>query len=258
MSFNFFRHITEPTRITSHSRTLIDHQYITGTNLITFSGVCELNMSDHRAVYCFMNSLSRCSTRVKHPLHVVEYRNFNKLDVSRLENDLSTAPWSVVSALDDVNDKVECFLKLFTDVWNTHAPIIKRRVRKRVTPWMTPNVLHLIQSRDRAYRNQLKCNSEKKRLEYKSLRNRAAGAIRNAKRAFFIYGAHKGKKQLWRNIKLCTGYGKAKSFRSPWPCTNNFAATNSANMVNKHFIDSVLQIINGIFPQQQRSICLWI
>ena len=135
----------------------------------------------------------------------------------------------------NINNKVECFLKLFTNVWNTHAPIIKRRVRKRVTPWMTPNVLHLIQSRDRAYRSQLKCNSEEKRMEYKSLHNRVTGAIRNAKRAFFIDGVHKSTKQFWRNIKLCTGYGKAKSFRSPWPCTNNFAATNSVNMVNTNF-----------------------
>ena len=78
------------------------------------------------------------------------------------------------------------------------------------------------------------------------LRNKITTAVRNAKRIFFIEGARKGTKQFWKNIKFCTGFGKAKTFRTPWPCANKESSTGSANMINKHFIDSISAIIKNI------------
>ena len=254
LSFNMKQHIIEPTRITVHSKTLIDHIYTTDATTLSCSGVYELHLSDHRAVYCFINSLSRISSRLPEPPRTTEYRMFDKINIDQLTHDLTAAPWSVAMAFDNIDDQLDSFMKLFNDVWNIHAPIIKRRVRKQATPWMTPKVLQAIHKRDHAYRNSLKSPSDGNRIKYKSLHNKATSAIRNAKRVFFTEGARKGTKQFWRNIKLCTGFGKAKVFRTPWPCSNKQSSTCSANMVNKHFIDSISSIINSISTKRTCSL----
>ena len=128
--------------------------------MISFSDVYELHLSDHKAVFCFMNSLSCSSKRVRQPAREIEYRSFRKLNTDQLICDLTKAPRSIISVLDDINDKVDAFLGILNDVWNILAPMIKRRVRKHDTPWMTHDVLKLIHQRKCAYRGYLKSPSD--------------------------------------------------------------------------------------------------
>ena len=196
VSFNISQHIDKPTRITAHSETLIDHIYTTDRNMISSSDVYELHLSNHKAVFYFMNSLSSSSKRVRQRPREIEYRSFSKLNTEQLICDLTKAPWSILSMLDDISDKVDAFLGIFNDVWNILAPMIKRRVRKHGTPWMTHDVLKLIHQHECAYRGYLKSPSDDHRMKYKMLRNKVTTAVRNAKRIFFIEGARKGTKQF--------------------------------------------------------------
>jgi hypothetical protein len=111
---------------------------------------------------------------------------------------------------------------------------------------MTEDVLQLIHKRDQAYSSFLKEPSEAKRSLYKSLRNQTIAAVKHANRIFFIESASKSSKQFWQNIKLCTGFGKQKQFRTPWPCDNARSASSSATVINKHFTDSVTNIVNNL------------
>ena len=99
---------------------------------------------------------------------------------------------------------------------------------------------------DRAYRTFLSNSSDACKIASKTLRNNITRAVRNAKRLLFIERARIGTRQFWRNIKLCTGFGKIKSFRVPWPCANLHSSTVSANKVNKHFADSIAKIVTNI------------
>jgi hypothetical protein len=247
LSFNIKQHISVPTRITSHSSTLIDHIYSTSDDMIYDAGACELHVSDHKAIYCHIKSdfQQRNSTA---QLRVIEYRQFKRLNVDNLLKDLASAPWSIVNVMDDVNDKLQTFVDLFTEIWNAHAPLVKRRVRQTPTPWMNDDVLDHIHKRDHAYRTFIKSRSVEAMMLYKQLRRKTVSAVRNAKRAFFIHGARLGSRQFWKNIKLCTGFGKAKMFRTPWPAYNLSCAKLSANKLNNHFVESVSNIAQSFPP----------
>ena len=246
LSFNISQHVSLPTRITFSTSTLIDHLYSTSTDMISNSGVCELHLSDHMAIYGILTSVNYHRSANSGYKRLIEYRNLAKLDISKLTTDLASAPWSVLDISDDVNDKLDSFLHIFLDIWNTHAPIVSRCGRTCPTPWMNNLVLNLIHKRDLAYRTFLRMRTDVAKMLYKQLRNQTVKAIRNAKRTFFIQSARAGPRQFWRNIKLCTGFGKAKSFRTPWPCANVKSATSSANLLNNHFILSINNIIDNL------------
>jgi hypothetical protein len=167
------------------------------------------------------------------------------LKVDALCSDLSAVQWSnALRSQQNVDDMVSVFNSEFLAVWNKHAPVVSRRIRKRRTPWMSEDVITLAHKRDAAYKDFLHNRSDENYLAYKILRNAFTGAVRRAKREFFIRGARAGSRQFWRHVKQCTGLGKLKTASTPWPCYNATAAKMSANRVNNAFID-ILHTLTG-------------
>ena len=63
-------------------------------------------------------------------------------------NALHTVGWNIVDIEENVNDAVEVWNKLFTDVANRHAPIRKLRMKRRHAPWITGNLSNAMRDRD--------------------------------------------------------------------------------------------------------------
>ena len=146
------------------------------------------------------------------------------------------------------------FNEIFIGVWNKHAPIITRRIRKNRTPWMTKAALELEQRRDYAYKKFLSNRSDETCRENKTLRNAVTNVVRLAKRDFFLRGARAGSRLFWRHIKSCTSMGSIKQHLTLWPNHNSTAAKMSANRVNNHFVDSIADLINTAKQQGKYSI----
>jgi hypothetical protein len=64
-------------------------------------------------------------------------RSFKHFNTSQFEQDLSVAPWCILDVFDDLDDKVEAFNLLFTDILNYHAPLKTIKVRKKPSPWIS-------------------------------------------------------------------------------------------------------------------------
>ena len=62
--------ITEPTRITSTTRSLIDLVFVNNQHHIVDSGVVSLSLRDHSLVYCVVKSGMK-----KAPPRTIEYRS---------------------------------------------------------------------------------------------------------------------------------------------------------------------------------------
>ena len=56
---------------------------------------------------------------------MVTYRCTKNLDINAFKEDIRNAPWSVLKTFDDINDVFNAFQTLFTDIWNSHAPMYK-------------------------------------------------------------------------------------------------------------------------------------
>ena len=102
-SLNIKQLITNPTRITNDSKSLIDLVAVNCPQNICDSGVVSAHLSDHELVYCV-----RKINWMKDPSQLKTFRNYANFNVDAFRKDLEGVTWTVA----------DC-----------HASLIQRRVR---------------------------------------------------------------------------------------------------------------------------------
>ena len=115
--------ISEPTRITDHSQTLLDVLFTSNPDLFSATGTTECVGSDHLMIY------GECEQKLPVKAEVYLVRSFKKCDKVELLTDLEKAPWQVMDTYDDIDDKWSYWR--FLSVVDIHAPLVKVRMRKR-------------------------------------------------------------------------------------------------------------------------------
>ena len=132
-SYHMDQLIHTPTRITAHSKSLLDVLLTSNKKHINDSGVLIHAMSDHSAVYCIHKATLKPAVR-----HIT-YRNMKTFSPDKLHQDLQLVPyaWSVCDIFDDVDDRYYVWNSLFTEVVNDHAPLKTRRCKKSEVPWIS-------------------------------------------------------------------------------------------------------------------------
>ena len=96
--------ITEPTRVTPTSETLIDVIMTCNSALVTDSGVFETHISDHYLVYAVLNFKAPKPL----PTYVIS-RSYKNYDSESFVNDLAQVPLYENALIDDTGEKVEHF-----------------------------------------------------------------------------------------------------------------------------------------------------
>ena len=85
--------ITEPTRVTPSSSSLIDLIFTNQPDLVSFSGVSHVGISDHSLVYAFQEvSIPSASKGIK----LVNYRQFKHFVSVNFRADILSQPWDVL------------------------------------------------------------------------------------------------------------------------------------------------------------------
>ena len=193
--------IDTATREYKGTATLLDHLYTTHENRITELLVPVYGLSDHYPI-CFTHKSGRGKHR-KHHHEKIEYRNFKNFSQQKFVDDLHTVPWSVIDLFSDVDDKIETWNTLFTDVVNKHIPLVTRRVKNKQLPgWMTRDILQQICVRDK-----LKARAKNNvlaRTMYKRVRNNVVKLISNSKSNYFkekILENKSNTRNLWKLLK---------------------------------------------------------
>jgi hypothetical protein len=206
--FHLTQLITEPTRITGSSATLLDHIYTSQKNLIAESGTVNMHVSDHNAVFCTLNNTHDVH-RIK---RLITYRLLRRVNQGALHVDLKQLPWSILDQFDDIDDITDTFNRLVLSVWDDHAPLKTKPApkEKHNQPWMTYEIHNLTRQRDALYYKARYTKSENDWITYKTQRNKCTNAIRVAKRAFLADSSRGNSKTFWRQIKSSTGLGKQK------------------------------------------------
>ena len=191
--------INEPTRITEHSKTLIDLIFVNIEHRIVQSGVIHTSLSDHSLVYCVMKG-----GIPKVPPRKIEYRSFKNYNKEAFVNDLNQVPWSVISGVESVDDKVLLWDRLFSEVADQHAPLKFKRVKGTKTPWMTPKLTEIKRDRDYHHKKARTSNSTYHWNMYKKLRNLSSREEKNLKSKYYcqlIEDAKDDGSKMWRAIK---------------------------------------------------------
>ena len=78
----------------------------------------------------------RCSYRI------IKCRNFSRYNPVNLRNDVRDIDWTPVSENNsDVNSALSYFTSKLKDVFDTHAPLIEKRIKGKPCGWMNENIM---------------------------------------------------------------------------------------------------------------------
>ena len=136
--------ITEPTRITIDTASLID-VFITNSPLkVKSSGVIRLGISDHYMIYaCTKDAVNRS------PPKIVESRSFKNYNKFAFRRDLFYTLNSInIEKGLDPNKMWETWKNVFTSIADKHAPLRTRKVRSKHAPWLTNEIKKQMNHRD--------------------------------------------------------------------------------------------------------------
>ena len=127
--------ISQPTRISETSCSVLDHFLISSDVSISHSSVLNFPISDHLPVV-----LSIDWSVPDPPFKTITRRSLEKFDPSAFNEDLITMPWLLLDLFDDVNDKVFAFTSLFSGVLDCHALMTTVHVKKNCAPSISRSI----------------------------------------------------------------------------------------------------------------------
>ena len=101
--------INIPTRITTHSNTVIDHIFTNILDKFIESGTIDVDISDHKATFVIFESLK---LKFKY-IHDSHYFNFRKYRYEEFEHKLKEVDWSKITENTEPNPANDEFCKVF-------------------------------------------------------------------------------------------------------------------------------------------------
>ena len=196
--FDLTQLITDATRVTETTRTLVDVILVNNDHRITDSGVVSVSLSDHYLIYCVLKSgITKAQPKT------IEYRSYKNLNTNSFVADLNNVPWHVIENEDDIDNAVLSWNTLFTEVANSHAPVKKRRVKGVSIPWINNKINELMKDRDFHHRRAVKTNSVHHWARYRSLKNLVNREIKSAKSKYYcdlINEAKGDSGKIWKAV----------------------------------------------------------
>ena len=146
-SINLKQLVTDSTRVTGTTKTLIDHVYSNVPENIVDISVPVLSVSDHYPV-CITRKLAKSFD--KRPVHkYIRYRDTKRFNETDFLNDLENQTWSVIDIFEDASDALNFFSSIFSSVLSNHAPKVQRRVKRQKQPnWINTESLQARKKRD--------------------------------------------------------------------------------------------------------------
>ena len=171
--FGLTQLVSEATRVTSDSRTLLDHIYSNCPANVNSLTVPKIGLSDHFPIF-FTRKMHVKPPKMNH--YTISYRSYKNFDEAKFVEDLQSIPWDTIKLFDDTDDIMEAWLYLFLQVVDQHVPIKQHRVKHKKQPqWLSPEILEA-----------MKCRARHKSLdnddEYKVWRNKVIKMIQHAKK----------------------------------------------------------------------------
>lgn len=201
------QHVTEPTRVTASSATLIDHIITDKAMQLKRCGVIDASavldhrnkkITDHKLIYCELE-LKREKPTVK----FVTYRDFSKFNTADAISMLQNVKWEAVMDMDDAGEINSFISSVIKDIYNKHAPLVTKRVTKRKAPWRNDKIIMLTKLKNKSRRQFSKTKQDLDWAEYKKVRNRLNGVVWKAKRNFFAdkLADCKNTRTFWKCLK---------------------------------------------------------
>ena len=252
-SNNLAQLITEPTRVTSNSSTILDLVITNCPERFSASGTLSPPSNcDHSVIFASMNLITHRSRSYKRQVW-----NFNNVNSADLNCELSQLDWfSLCGNTNDIDETYSCWYSHFRSIIDKYIPLKTVTIRPNDKPWMDSEVRHAIRRRDRLLRIHNIRPSPVTWESYRAQRNFVTSLIRFAKKSFYerantdLSNPDTNCKKWWSIVnKVC---GRENSSTIP-PIIENevpiFDSKEKACIFNDYFVlQTELPLANAIPP----------
>ena len=129
--------VSRPTRITSHTATIIDHIFVNNCTAVTKSGIITVDLSDHLAP--FVNIIienGKCQL-----LEDAQFwRQISEENLDLFKKEIFETDWNFVFNAESANEKYNAFEEKYHEIYDRCFPPKnnKRKKRKVDKPWILP------------------------------------------------------------------------------------------------------------------------
>ena len=115
--------ISEPTRVSCTSESLIDVCIVDNESPVVNAGTLGFGFSDHLVCYSVFNWKS-----IPHPVKTsTKSRSYKNFSASQFQSELDAVPWSLLEPFDDPDDKLNVYNLLLNGVVDNCVPLVKKK-----------------------------------------------------------------------------------------------------------------------------------
>ena len=180
IAFGFKQLIKDPTRVTQESRSLIDVIYTNEPCNVYSVKVIPAGLSDHDLIGCV-----RKIHNFKYQPKLITCRNYAKYDPVAFCNELKNRDFGSVLTSSCVNDAWSHLKSILKQCMDKHAPLITKKIKGRLCPWLSSDVKSEMNLRDNLLRKARKTNREVDWSSYKRQRNKVNAQVKKSKSNYY-------------------------------------------------------------------------
>ena len=205
--------ITKPTRITTHSATLIDNIFTNNTDVPSKNGSIISDLSDHFPIY----SVIATDHHPAKSRNQIIVRDINEMRIQDFKSKLVNIDWTSTKNASDTNAMYDLFIGKYTGLFDSCFPfrIIKGKALNSFRkPWITKGLLKPINQKNKLYKNYICNRSNPQLVKYKTYKNKLILLLRTAKKRYYEMQLDKSKeniKQTWRILNHVINRNKRKA-----------------------------------------------
>ena len=183
VSYSYNPHINRPTRITNHSATILDNIFYNYSEKVLESGIVTTDISDHLTPFIiikshlFVNNINSYYTR----------RDFSDENMIAFCTKLQLVNWEYLNQIDNVHERYDRFLEVYTKSYNECFPVINIRRKGTVNskPWLSYEIKKMCKRKYILYKKYIRNPTPYRENVFKRYRNMLHNLIRQKKRQFY-------------------------------------------------------------------------
>ena len=233
-SFSLFPLISKPTRLTSHSATLIDNIFRNSVSSHK-NGLIINDLSDHLPIFSVNFDLNLPKTNT----NLTFTRNFSDKNISKFRDLLSNVKWTDINSHSDPNKAYNDFFNRYPNLYNSCFPLrpVKGQASRFLkTPWITPALLKSIRKKNLMYKKLVANYDSTRETKYKSYKNKLTHLIRISKKKYYEAKFEMAKNDVKATWKLMNELINTKKRKHSLP---------SSFLLNEKSIDDPVVIANS-------------
>jgi hypothetical protein len=251
-SYGFLQLVTNPTRITPHSASLIDH-VVTNNSVHSCDAVVLMTkISDHFPVIHFRKSPSK-----NNGSKTYTGRNFSQNNMALFGEALRNINWDFVTNSDSAQESYNYFSDTFLALYDIYFPNVTVKLNRNYHPlenWMSNGILVSRREKIRLCKVSLKNPSPTNVSKFKSYRNIYNKVIRLAKKLHYdkLFSKFRSNlKKTWQVLHEVIKKSNDKSNSVQNILVDNVSITDPlqmANHFNEFFSNVAVKIAQDIVP----------